>query len=48
MEHCDTILVIPNERLLEIEGVKDLPLVSAFFRPGTSSWFAQLPVLPNC
>ena len=22
-EHCDTILVIPNERLLEIEGVKD-------------------------
>ena len=29
-EHCDTILVIPNERLLEIEGVKDLPLASAF------------------
>ncbi|MDP6870559.1 MAG: cell division protein FtsZ [Candidatus Poseidoniaceae archaeon] len=29
-EHCDTILVIPNERLLEIEGVRDLPLASAF------------------
>lgn len=29
-EHCDTILVIPNERLLEIEGVKDLPIASAF------------------
>jgi len=29
-EHCDTILVIPNEKLLEIEGVKDLPLASAF------------------
>jgi cell division protein FtsZ len=29
-EYCDTILVIPNERLLEIEGVKDLPLASAF------------------
>ena len=29
-EHCDTILVIPNERLLEIEGVKDLPISSAF------------------
>ena len=29
-EHCDTILVIPNERLLEIEGVKDLPITSAF------------------
>ena len=29
-EHCDTILVIPNERLLEIEGVKNLPIASAF------------------
>ena len=29
-EHCDTILVIPNERLLEIEGGKDLPIASAF------------------
>ena len=29
-EHCDTIFVIPNERLLEIEGVKDLPIASAF------------------
>ena len=29
-EHCDTILVIPNERLLEIEGVKDLPIGDAF------------------
>ncbi len=29
-EHCDTILVIPNERLLEIEGVKNLPSASAF------------------
>ena len=29
-EHCDTILVIPNERLLEIDGVKDLPIASAF------------------
>ena len=29
-EYCDTILVIPNERLLEIEGVRDLPLASAF------------------
>jgi cell division protein FtsZ len=29
-EHCDTILVIPNERLLQIEGVKDLPISSAF------------------
>ena len=29
-EHCDTIIVIPNERLLEIEGVKDLPIASAF------------------
>lgn len=29
-EYCDTILVIPNERLLEIEGVKDLPIASAF------------------
>ncbi|MBI19636.1 MAG: cell division protein FtsZ [Euryarchaeota archaeon] len=29
-EHCDTIIVIPNEKLLEIEGVKDLPLASAF------------------
>ena len=28
-EHCDTILVIPNERLLEIEGVKDLPIGDA-------------------
>ena len=29
-EFCDTILVIPNERLLEIEGVKDLPIAKAF------------------
>lgn len=29
-EFCDTILVIPNEKLLEIEGVKDLPIASAF------------------
>ena len=29
-EYCDTILVIPNEKLLEIEGVKDLPIASAF------------------
>ena len=29
-EYCDTILVIPNERLLEIEGVRDLPIASAF------------------
>ena len=29
-EHCDTIIVIPNERLLEIQGVKDLPLAAAF------------------
>lgn len=29
-EYCDTIIVIPNEKLLEIEGVKDLPLASAF------------------
>jgi len=29
-EFCDTILVIPNERLLEIEGVKDLPIARAF------------------
>ena len=29
-EHCDTIIVIPNERLLEIEGVRDLPIASAF------------------
>ena len=37
-EHCDTILVIPNERLLEIEGVKDLPIASAF-EWVTNSWF---------
>lgn len=29
-EHCDTIIVIPNERLLEIQGVKDLPIAAAF------------------
>lgn len=29
-EHCDTIIVIPNERLLQIEGVRDLPIGSAF------------------
>lgn len=29
-EHCDTIIVIPNERLLEIDGVKELPLSAAF------------------
>lgn len=29
-EHCDTIIVIPNERLLEIESVRDLPLAAAF------------------
>ena len=29
-ENCDTIIVIPNERLLEIEGVRDLPIASAF------------------
>jgi len=29
-EYCDTIIVIPNERLLEIQGVKDLPLAAAF------------------
>jgi cell division protein FtsZ len=29
-EYCDTIIVIPNERLLEIESVRDLPLAAAF------------------
>jgi cell division protein FtsZ len=29
-EFCDTIIVIPNERLLEIEDVRDLPLAMAF------------------
>lgn len=29
-EFCDTIIVIPNERLLEIENVRDLPLALAF------------------
>ena len=40
-EHCDTILVIPNERLLEIEGVRDLPLASAF-RVGMNYLSVQL------
>ena len=29
-EVCDTVIVLPNERLLEIEGVRDLPLDAAF------------------
>ena len=29
-EVCDTVVVLPNERLLEVEGVKDLPLDAAF------------------
>ena len=29
-ETCDTVIVMPNERLLHIEGVKDLPIGSAF------------------
>jgi cell division protein FtsZ len=29
-EVCDTVVVLPNERLLEIEGVRDLPLDAAF------------------
>ena len=27
---CDTVVVMPNERLLHVEGVKDLPISSAF------------------
>jgi len=29
-EVCDTVIVLPNERLLEVEGVRDLPLDAAF------------------
>lgn len=29
-EVCDTVVVLPNERLLEVEGVRDLPLDAAF------------------
>ena len=27
---CDTVVVMPNERLLHVDGVKDLPISSAF------------------
>jgi cell division protein FtsZ len=29
-EICDTVVVLPNERLLEVDGVRDLPLDAAF------------------
>ena len=29
-EVCDTVVVLPNERLLEVEGVRELPLDAAF------------------
>lgn len=29
-EICDTVIVMPNERLLHVEGVKDLPIGAAF------------------
>ncbi len=29
-EVCDTVVVLPNERLLEVDGVRDLPLDAAF------------------
>jgi cell division protein FtsZ len=29
-EVCDTVVVLPNEKLLEVEGVKDLPIEAAF------------------
>ncbi len=29
-EVCDTVVVLPNEKLLEVEGVRDLPLDAAF------------------
>ena len=29
-EICDTVVVLPNEKLLEVEGVRDLPIESAF------------------
>ena len=29
-EVCDTVIVLPNERLLSVEGVRDLPLNAAF------------------
>ena len=29
-EVCDTVIVLPNERLLSVEGVRDLPLDAAF------------------
>ena len=29
-EVCDAVVVLPNERLLEVEGVRDLPLDAAF------------------
>ena len=29
-EVCDTVVVLPNERLLQVEGVRDLPLDAAF------------------
>jgi cell division protein FtsZ len=29
-EVCDTVVVLPNERLLEVEGVRDLPIEAAF------------------
>ena len=46
-EYCDTILVIPNERLLEIDGVRDLPLASAL-EWEMSYWFALSQELLNC
>ncbi|MEC7141947.1 MAG: cell division protein FtsZ, partial [Candidatus Thermoplasmatota archaeon] len=29
-EVCDTVVVLPNDRLLEVEGVRDLPIAAAF------------------
>jgi cell division protein FtsZ len=29
-EVCDTVVVLPNEKLLEVEGVRDLPIEAAF------------------
>ncbi|MBD18563.1 MAG: cell division protein FtsZ [Euryarchaeota archaeon] len=29
-EVCDTVVVLPNDRLLEVEGVRDLPIGAAF------------------
>ena len=29
-EVCDTVVVLPNEKLLEVDGVRDLPIEAAF------------------